>query len=88
MYGRKTPIEEYVKRIRTARHNDGTKMFQINQYLTSSQVNTSSLLCQHPATNAALKGTKSDSNAVDEVHQDGHRVESEGGIDRNKSEIL
>jgi hypothetical protein len=37
-YGRKTPTEEYVKRIRTARHSDGTKMFQINQYLTFSQV--------------------------------------------------
>ena len=40
-YGRKTPNEEYVKRIRTARHSDGTKMFQINQYLTLSQVTDS-----------------------------------------------
>ncbi|CAF4613272.1 unnamed protein product [Rotaria socialis] len=38
IYGRKTPVEEYVTRIRTARNNDGTKKFNPSQYLTYNQV--------------------------------------------------
>ncbi|CAF4154958.1 unnamed protein product, partial [Rotaria sordida] len=37
LYGRKTPTEEYVTRIRTARNSDGSKTFKTTQYLTYKQ---------------------------------------------------
>jgi len=36
--GRKIAPEDYVQRIRSARHLDGVKMFSPSQYLTISQV--------------------------------------------------
>ena len=38
MYGRKIPVEDYVKRIRMARDSNGAKMFTTDKYLTASQV--------------------------------------------------
>ncbi|CAF1458184.1 unnamed protein product [Adineta steineri] len=40
LYGRKTPNEEYLTRIRTARNTDGTKKFNPKQYLTCTQIQT------------------------------------------------
>ena len=37
-YGRKIPPEEYVRRIRSARNSNGSKMFSPSQYLTTSPV--------------------------------------------------
>jgi hypothetical protein len=38
LYSVKFSEKDFVRRIRTARHKDGTKMFSPDQYLTSSQV--------------------------------------------------
>jgi hypothetical protein len=38
LYGTKFLEKEYVRRIRTSRNDDGSKMFQTDQYLTASQV--------------------------------------------------
>ncbi len=38
LYSVKLLEKDFVRRIRTARRNDGTKMFSLDQYLTLSQL--------------------------------------------------
>lgn len=47
LYGRKITPDEYVRRIRTARNTNGSKMFSPSQYLTVSQVRIAYLHLYH-----------------------------------------
>ena len=62
LLGRKTPTEEYLTRIRTARNTDGTKRFKPHQYLKLNQVRT---VCSRSFyLSAFVVDTKSDQDVV------------------------
>ena len=62
LLGRKTPTEEYLTRIRTARNTDGTKRFKTPQYLKLNQVR---IVCSRSSyLSAFVIDTKSDQDVV------------------------
>ncbi|CAF5059196.1 unnamed protein product, partial [Rotaria sp. Silwood1] len=87
LYSVKSTEKDIVRRIRTARRDDGTKMFSPNQYLTSSQVKTQIKLLSKQSPSTAKRHKNVIQNDRDDLDEDESQYKKTPKLSRKQIDI-